>query len=134
MKFIVNSSNPETYFSELKNPVAFLDSIKKRKTLIEEARYKQQEFNRYLKKIRIGNKYTLAIKQKLFNRRNDAMKFVDDCGSMILEAKEKAARKEPQTKPSKAKTKHEKFINEQIFKEKFINEIKNEEKKKLANI
>ena len=75
----------------------------------------------------------MAIINKLFNRRNDAMKFVDDYGSMILEAKKKAAREESQTESSKAKTKHEKFINEQIFIEKFINEIKNEEKK-LANI
>ena len=47
---------------------------------------------------------------------------------MILEAKRKAAGKELEVEPSKAKTKHEKFINEQIFKEKFINEIKNDER------
>ena len=45
---------------------------------------------------------------------------------MILEAKRKVAGKELEAEPSKAKTKHEKFINEQIFKEKFINEIKND--------
>ena len=48
-KFIVNSSGLETDFSELKDPVAFLDSIKQREVLVEEARYKQEEFNRYLK-------------------------------------------------------------------------------------
>ena len=47
---------------------------------------------------------------------------------MILEAKRKAAGKELEVEPSKAKTKHKKFINEQIFKEKFINEIKNDER------
>ena len=30
LKFIVNSSSIETYFSELKDPLAFLDGIKKR--------------------------------------------------------------------------------------------------------
>ena len=55
LKFIVNSSGLETDFSELKDPVAFLDSIKKRELLIEEVRHKQEEFNRY-KKIKIGNK------------------------------------------------------------------------------
>ena len=55
-KFIVNSSGIETNFSELKDPVAFLDSIKKCEISIEGARNKQEEFNRYLKKIRIGNK------------------------------------------------------------------------------
>ena len=29
MKFVVNNSNPETDFSELKDPVAFLDNFKK---------------------------------------------------------------------------------------------------------
>ena len=39
-KFIVNSRGLQTDFSELKDPVAFLDSIKRREVLIEEARYK----------------------------------------------------------------------------------------------
>ena len=50
LKFIVNSSGLETDFSELKDPVAFLDSIKKRELLIEEVRHKQKEFQRYIKK------------------------------------------------------------------------------------
>ena len=47
---------------------------------------------------------------------------------MILEAKRKAAGEEPVTKPSKVKIKHEKLIDEQIFKQKLINEIKNDKK------
>ena len=50
LKFIVNRSGLETNFSELKDPIAFLDNIKKREILIEEAQNKQEEFNRYLKK------------------------------------------------------------------------------------
>ena len=80
LKIIVNSSGLDTDFSELKDPVAFLDSIKKREISMEEARHEQEEFNRYLTKIRIGNnsekqKKTLANFNKLFNRRNDAFKF-----------------------------------------------------------
>ena len=60
---------------------------------------------------------------KLFYRRNDAIKFVDDYSSMILEAKRKAAKEEPETKPSKAKTKSPLELREE-----FINEIKNDEK------
>ena len=56
MKFIVNGSGLETDFGELKNPVASLDSTKKLEISIQEARHKQDEFNRYLKKIRIRNK------------------------------------------------------------------------------
>ena len=38
LKFTVNSTGLETNFSELKDPVAFLDSIKKREILIETKR------------------------------------------------------------------------------------------------
>ena len=47
----------------------------------------------------------MAKINKLFNRRNDAIKFVDDYDSMILEAKRKAA-EEPEPETSKAKIKH----------------------------
>ena len=50
LKFIINNSGTETIFSELKDPVAFFDSIRKREISFEEARHKQEEFNRYLKK------------------------------------------------------------------------------------
>ena len=81
----------------------------------------------------------MANINKLFNGRNDAIKFVDNYSSMILEVKRKVTQKEPESKPSKAKTKpkksplelHEQFlyeikndeknINEQIFKEYFFN-------------
>ena len=45
----------------------------------------------------------------LFNGRNDAIEFVDDYDSMILEAKRKAVEEETEPKPSKAKTKREKY-------------------------
>ena len=50
LKFIIRNSGTGTIFSELKDPVAFFDSIRKREISIEEARHKQEEFNRYLKK------------------------------------------------------------------------------------
>ena len=48
LKLVVNSSGLQSDFSELKDPVAFLDSIKKREISIEEAQYRQDEFNRHL--------------------------------------------------------------------------------------
>ena len=42
LKFIVNSTDQEINFSELKHPVAFLDSIKKREILTKQARNKQK--------------------------------------------------------------------------------------------
>ena len=61
----------------------------------------------------------MANINELFDGRSDAVKFVDDYGSMILEAKRKAAEEEPKPEPTKAKTKskkspfemHEKSIN-----------------------
>ena len=50
MKFIVNNSGLKIDFSKLKDPVAFVDSSKNLEISIEEARYKQEAFNRYLKK------------------------------------------------------------------------------------
>ena len=57
MKLIVNTNGLETDFSELKNPVVFLDNIKKREISIEETRYKQEQFNNYLKKIIIEDRF-----------------------------------------------------------------------------
>ena len=65
MKFLVNSRSLETAFSELKGPVAFLDSIEKSEISIKEARHKQEKFNRYLKKIRIENNSEKQNKQLL---------------------------------------------------------------------
>ena len=129
-----NSLDLETNFHELKDPVAFLDSITKCEIPIEKARPKQEDLSKDLKKIRIGNKSakkSLSNINKLFNVRNDAIKFADDCGSIILQAKKTQLIKGPEPEPLKVKTKrkksslelHEewwKSINEQIFKECFF--------------
>ena len=54
--------------------------------------HKQEEFNRYKKKTKIESKSekqkkSMANANKLFDERNDANEFVDDYGSMVLEAK-----------------------------------------------
>ena len=50
LTFIVNSSGLRTDFSKLKDPIASVDSFKNLEILIEEERYNQKEFNRYLRK------------------------------------------------------------------------------------
>ena len=45
----------------------------------------------------------MANINKFFNGRNDAIKFADNCGSIILAAKRKVAGEESETEPSKAK-------------------------------
>ena len=53
LKFIVKSGGLKTNFSELKDPVTFHYSIKKREISTEVAQHKQEEFNTYLKKIEL---------------------------------------------------------------------------------
>ena len=72
----------------------------------------------------------MANANKLFDGRNDSIKFVDDYTLMILEAKKTAAKEELEPElwkaPSKAKTKRKKSPLE--LREEYINEIENDEK------
>ena len=61
-----------------------LNDIKKGKISLEEAKNLQQDYGKYLKEIRKGNKNAEHL---LFNRSDNAIKFIEDYGSMILEAK-----------------------------------------------
>ena len=76
--------------------------------------------------INLKIKKTLANINKLFNGRNDAINFVDDYGSMILEAKRKAPEQKPGPDLSKPKFECKKSPLE--LGEEFIDEIKNNEK------
>ena len=69
-------------------------TILKHKISIKEARYKQEEFDKYLKRITIGNKF--EQQQKTINMVNtnivlsginDATITVNDSSSMILQSK-----------------------------------------------
>ena len=66
---------------------------------IEEAKEYQEEYLNYLNIIRKGNKIAeqkkaLANINMLYNARNDAIKFLEDYSSMILEAKKLAREQE----------------------------------------
>ena len=84
------STGEEFEFDKSKDPLVFLNDIKKGKISLDEAKSLQQDYEKYLKEIRNGNKNaekkTLANINILFNARNNAIKFID-YGSMILEAK-----------------------------------------------
>ena len=92
LKYNVISNGEEFNFDKLKDPIVFLNDIKKNKTSLEEAKNIQQEYKKYLNKIRKGNKNanrkkTLTNINTHFNARNNAIKFIEDYGSMILYAK-----------------------------------------------
>ena len=71
LKPVVNSTGNETNLSRAKDPITFLNKIKSGEITIEETKESQEDFNKYLKKIR-GNKtkkqeITLSNNNRLFN-------------------------------------------------------------------
>ena len=95
----VTVNNRSSYsFSELEDPIIFLNEIKKSKVSLEEAKIEQKNVLEYLNVTRKGNKNaqqrkTLANINMLYNARGDAIKFIEDYGSMIVEAKKTSKRR-----------------------------------------
>ena len=93
------SSGEEFELDKPEDPLVLLKEIKEGKKSIQEAKNIQKEYNKYLNSIRRGNKTwiqrnTLNNMNALFNARDMAIIFIEDHGSMILEAKRLAKEKE----------------------------------------
>ena len=92
LEYAVYSRKELIDFSELKSPLTLLDKIRKGEITLEEAKNYQKNYLDYLKTIRKGNKRvkqreTLTNLNMFYNGRKEAIKFIEDYGSMILEAK-----------------------------------------------
>ena len=99
LKYVVESSVEEYSFNKIKDPIALLNDIKKGKISLEEAKEKQKDYYNYLNTIQRGNKNanqkrTLANISIFFNARDNAINFIEDYSSMILEAKKLAKEQE----------------------------------------
>ena len=99
MNFISKSSGNETNFSEVEDPITFVNNIESNKITLEQAKASQEDFNEYLKLIQRGRKTEeqknpLSNINRIFNGRNDSIKFVEEYDSMILESKRNAAEME----------------------------------------
>ena len=99
LKYITANNRSSYTFSEIEDPKTFLNEIKKGEKSLEEAKVTQENFLEYLNVIRKGNKNaeqkkTLANINMLYNARNDAIKFIEDYGPTILEAKKLAREQE----------------------------------------
>ena len=97
LKYVTINSNKTHNFSDITDPITFLNEIKNGKVSLEEAKNIQQYYLEYLNIIRKGNKNaeqrkTLANINILYSARNNAIKFIEDYGSMILEAKKTSKR------------------------------------------
>ena len=99
IKYVFVNNRTSYNFSELEDRLTFLNEIKKGETSLEEAKATQQNYLDYLNIIGKGYKNAeqrkfLANINMLYNARNDAIKFIEDYGSMILEAKKLAREQE----------------------------------------
>ena len=87
--------NMEYNFSIEKDPICLLNDIKNGEMSLKEAKSRQKNYLHYLNIIRKGNKNsvqktTLSNTENHFNARESAIKFIEDYGLMILEAKKLA--------------------------------------------
>ena len=112
LKYVVVGTGDEYDLDDpinnLDDPLTFLNNIKKGKISTNKAIEQQEKFYKYLNIIRIGNKNdnqkkVLANAYILFNGRTSAIKFIEDYGSMILEAK-RLAKEEQEGKELKILT------------------------------
>ena len=91
-KYVVERNNNEYSFNKINDPITLLNNIKYGKISLEEAKEKQKDYYNYLNRIRKGHKSanqkrTLANINILLNARDNAIRFIEDYGSTILEAK-----------------------------------------------
>ena len=95
LKYVAINNNTTYNFSDITDPITILNEIKNGEMSLEEAKTVQQYYLDYLNIIRKGNKNaeqrkTLANINILYSARNNAIKFIEVYGSMILEAKKLA--------------------------------------------
>ena len=97
--YVVLSKDMEYNFSIEKDPINLLKAIKDGEISLKEARDRQRNYLQYLNIIRKGHKNsvqkrTLSIIENHFNAREKAIKFIEDYGSMVLEARRLAKEQE----------------------------------------
>ena len=92
LEYVVVGTGDEYDFNHFDDPLTFLSDIKKGKISMNKAIEQQYNFHKYLNIIRIGNKNdnqkrTFANINIFYNARENAIQFIKDYGSMILEAR-----------------------------------------------
>ena len=91
LKYVVVGTGDKYNFDNLDDPVTLFNNIKKGEISMNKAIEKQHMFFKYLNIIRIENKNdnqkrTLGNINMFYNARDNAIKFIQDYGGMILEA------------------------------------------------
>ena len=97
LDYVILSKDMEYNFSIEKDPISLLKAIKDGEMSLKEARDRQRNYLQYLNIIRKGNKNSVQ-KRTLSNIENHfrerAIKFIEDYGSMVLEARRLAKEQE----------------------------------------
>ena len=99
LDYVILSKDIEYNFSIEKHPISLLKAIKDGEMSPKEARDRQRNYLQYLNIIRKGNKNsvqkrTLSNIKNHFNAGERAIKFIEDYGSMVLEARRLAKEQE----------------------------------------
>ena len=106
LDYVIFKKNMEYNFSIEKDPISLLNDIKNGEISLKEAKSRQKNYLHYLNIIRKGNKNSvqktiLSNIENHFNARESAIKFIEDYGSMIIEAKKLAKEGQKRVKDSK---------------------------------
>ena len=106
LEYVILSNDMAYNFSIEKDPISLLNDIKSGKTTLKEAKDAQQNYLYYLNIIRKGNKNdnqkrTLENINMFYNARDNALKFIEDYVSMILEARRLAKEEQKGTGANK---------------------------------
>ena len=99
LDYVILSKDMEYSFSIEKDPISLLKAIKDGEMSLKEPRDRQRNYLQYLNIIRKGNKNsvqkrTLSNIENHFNARERAIKFIENYGSMVLEARRLAKEQE----------------------------------------
>ena len=99
LDYVILSKHMEYNFSIEKDPRSLLKAIKDGEISLKEARDRQRNDLQYLNIIRKGHKNSVQKRnlsniENQFNAREKAIKFIEDYGSMVLEARRLAKEQE----------------------------------------
>ena len=116
LDYVVVGTGDEYDFNNFDDPLTFLSNIKKGKISMNKAIEQQYNYHKYLNIIRIGNKNDnqkriLANINMFYNARDNAIQFIIDYGSMILDARRLAIEKEQEGKGLKILTPNQMLTN-----------------------
>ena len=92
LDYVILSKDMEYNFSIEKDPISLLNDIKEGKTTLKETKDRQRNYKYFLNIIRKGNKNSVQKRilsniENHYDARESVIKFIEDYGTMVLEAK-----------------------------------------------